>query len=44
MTHIRQHIRATLIPDATGLATTGANGYYSKLYNTLQVELPALTV
>ena len=44
MTHIRQQIRDRIIADVTGLATTGANVYDSKLYNILQGELPALAV
>ena len=42
--HIRQQIRDRIIADVTGLATTGANVYDSKLYNILQGELPALAV
>ena len=44
MTHIRQQIRDRIIADVTGLTTTGANVYDSKLYNILQGELPALAV
>lgn len=44
MAHIRQQIRDRIIADVTGLATTGANVYDSKLYNILQGELPALAV
>jgi hypothetical protein len=44
MAHIRQQIRDRIIADVTGLTTTGANVYDSKLYNILQGELPALAV
>ena len=44
MAHIRQQIRDRVIADVTGLATTGANVYDSKLYTFTQGELPALAV
>lgn len=44
MTHPRKTIRASAITALTGLATTGANVFESKVYPLVDGDLPALRV
>lgn len=44
MTHIRKLIRDSVVDDVTGLTTTGARVYRSRLYPLSDAQLPGLCV
>jgi hypothetical protein len=44
MAHVKKQIRDTIKTTLTGLATTGANAFDSRVYDLQASELPALTI
>jgi hypothetical protein len=44
MTHVRQQIRERIATNVTGLTTTGARVYQSRIYNLEAANLPGLLV